>query len=200
MNLFDHDYYECGVSKGISLYENYRWLPERSFVEAHWFVKTLSVEREHTVIDYGCAKGFFVKAMRQLGYNCFGYDISEYAITNCDPEVKGFVFNTLDRTFDFGFCKDVLEHCIPETLPITLELLHTKAQKWLIIVPLAEGGKFIEPNCNKDITHRVFYTGNQWLSVFKSAGFKIWRSDTVLRGFKEHWKTPGGNLFVQVLS
>ena len=34
LNRFDRDYYEDGVRKGISGYEDYRWMPTRSLPEA----------------------------------------------------------------------------------------------------------------------------------------------------------------------
>ena len=41
------------------------------------------------VLDVGCAKGFLVKDLLALGIDAYGIDISEYAITNSEPEVTG---------------------------------------------------------------------------------------------------------------
>ncbi len=43
------------------------------------------------VLDVGCAKGFLVKDLRDLGIDCYGVDISNYAIENCHPEVRDFL-------------------------------------------------------------------------------------------------------------
>lgn len=41
-----------------------------------------------SILFGGCAKGFEVRAARELGYDAWGIDVSEYAIANVDPEVK----------------------------------------------------------------------------------------------------------------
>jgi 2-polyprenyl-3-methyl-5-hydroxy-6-metoxy-1,4-benzoquinol methylase len=71
---FNKDYYEDGVRKHISGYENYRWMPERSIPEA------LDIKNNfkfNTCVDYGCAKGFLVSALRLMGCDAYGEDISE---------------------------------------------------------------------------------------------------------------------------
>ena len=41
------------------------------------------------VLDVGAAKGFLVKDLLDLGIDCYGIDISEYAVSNCHPDVVG---------------------------------------------------------------------------------------------------------------
>ena len=41
------------------------------------------------LLDVGCAKGFLVKDLLELGIDAYGIDISEYALTHCEPEVVG---------------------------------------------------------------------------------------------------------------
>lgn len=41
------------------------------------------------VLDVGAAKGFLVKDLLELDIDCYGVDISEYAVTNCHPDVVG---------------------------------------------------------------------------------------------------------------
>lgn len=41
------------------------------------------------LLDVGCAKGFLVKDMLELGIDAYGIDISEYALMHCEPEVVG---------------------------------------------------------------------------------------------------------------
>lgn len=44
-----------------------------------------------TVFDVGCAKGFLVKALRDLGVDACGIDVSEYAIENAAPSVRPYL-------------------------------------------------------------------------------------------------------------
>ena len=83
--VFDKDYYENGVSKGISGYTNYHYRPEYVFPVAQ---KIKNHFGPFTVLDYGAAKGYLVKALRLLDVNAYGYDISKYAVENADPQIK----------------------------------------------------------------------------------------------------------------
>ena len=44
-----------------------------------------------TVFDIGCAKGFLVKALRSLGVEAYGIDVSDYAIELADPSVRPYL-------------------------------------------------------------------------------------------------------------
>ena len=63
---YDEDYFERGLSSGKSGYDNYRWLPELTIKFAYKIIKELNLREGDRVLDYGCAKGFFVKALRIL--------------------------------------------------------------------------------------------------------------------------------------
>ena len=41
------------------------------------------------ILDIGCAKGFLVKELIDLGIDAYGIDISDYAVRNCHPAVIG---------------------------------------------------------------------------------------------------------------
>ena len=55
MHLFTKDYYEDGIRKHISGYEEYKWMPTRSIPEA---LDILDKFDFYTCVDYGSAKGF----------------------------------------------------------------------------------------------------------------------------------------------
>ena len=121
-NQFNEDYYERGVQLGISGYSDYRWLPDLTIPMSQNIIQYLNIKKDHTILDFGCAKGYTVKALNDLGYNCYGTDISEYAISCAPASIKDklVLFDKEQKLlqslhFDFVIAKDVFEHIKPET-------------------------------------------------------------------------------------
>ncbi len=75
-----------------------RWIPVAEDIVRHFGLKA-----GDRVLDVGCAKGFLVKDLMTAcpGLEAFGLDISEYAVTHCEPEVVGrlHVGNALSLPF-----------------------------------------------------------------------------------------------------
>ncbi len=63
-----------------------RWIPIAEDIVRHFNLKA-----GDRILDVGCAKGFLVKDLMKVcpGLEAFGLDISEYALTHCEPEVVG---------------------------------------------------------------------------------------------------------------
>ena len=201
--VFNADYFENGVDKKISCYKDYHWMPDRSFSEAFAFIGNTCVTRTDRVVDFGCAKGFFVRAMRELEFNCFGVDISTYASSQATQSVSGRLMKMPDildtrLTFDYGFCKDVLEHS--NDILTTLSELRSLAPKWLLVVPLGDGRHYRIPEYEKDKTHLIRQDELWWVSRFNIVGFDVvWQSYRV-PGLKDKWYDAHkeGNLFVKL--
>lgn len=67
------------------------------------------------VLDVGCAKGFLVEHLRDLGIDAFGIDNSEYAISEVRGDIKEFcqIRSSLDpitEKYDLVTCIEVAEH------------------------------------------------------------------------------------------
>lgn len=78
------------------------------------------------VLEIGCAKGFLIKDLRDMGVDAWGIDVSQYAIDNCESEVApylkvGDVRTALsqykNREFDIVFSLRFLECISEEDLP-----------------------------------------------------------------------------------
>ncbi len=63
-----------------------RWIPVAEDIVRHF-----GLQAGMRVLDVGCAKGFLVKDLMAVcpGLEAYGIDISEYAITHCEPETVG---------------------------------------------------------------------------------------------------------------
>jgi SAM-dependent methyltransferase len=123
MSNFGKDYFDpnskkSGWSRVRGTYWQYdyeRMYPE--FKEMAYDIKTLFSPKR--VLDIGCAKGFLVKAFRELGIESYGVDVSEYAISKSPESVKPLLFISdlnsdhlpfEDNSFDTITFLGVLEH------------------------------------------------------------------------------------------
>ena len=70
-----------------------RWKPVAADIIEHF-----SLKPGDRFLDIGCAKGFLVKELVELGIDAVGIDVSEYAVRNCHPEVVDRVrIGTVDQ-------------------------------------------------------------------------------------------------------
>lgn len=61
-----------------------RWRPVAQDIVDHF-----GLQPGDKVLDVGCAKGFLVKDLLELGIDAYGLDVSVYALKVCEPEVIG---------------------------------------------------------------------------------------------------------------
>jgi len=196
MHLFTKDYYEDGVRKHISGYENYKWMPTRSIPEALDIQKNFKFK---TCVDYGCAKGFLVNALRIIGCDAYGEDISEYAVQNCHPNVRGYVSLPNNKFYDLLICKDVLEHIHEEQLPEVLQSLKCKSNQFFFVIPLGDDDRFRIREYEVDVTHVTKKDEEWWINLFESQGFELVRFSYDLGSIKKKWIEPhpyGNGFFI----
>jgi len=168
--VFNEDYYERGPEAGVSNFRDYRWRPELTIPAAMASIDYLDIKRGDSVLDFGCAKGYYVRAFRMLGRNAWGCDSSRYAVDQCDEEVRPFVKLCTEETpfpfarpFDYIIAKDVLEHMTEQQVTDFLNRFSdADAGTLFIIVPLAKDGKYIVPEDEMDKTHIIRKTPEQW--------------------------------------
>ncbi len=90
------------------IYENYpiqkqenNFFSKAIFSQQLKILKKIGLNKTHTIIDYGCGSGFFVKYLVNKGYKAFGYE----------PYNSKFNSTTiLSEQFDFVISQDVIEH------------------------------------------------------------------------------------------
>lgn len=114
-DFYDKEYFEGGKSN----YQGYEWKHQKG----NWTKYAGEIKQflnPRNAVDLGCAKGFFVHAMREQGIEAKGIDVSEYAIQHAYGLSKGHIVQgdfasgaITFRGFDLVTCMDVIEH-IPE--------------------------------------------------------------------------------------
>lgn len=199
---YDADYFLRGQESGKSLYSDYRWMPELTKPMVCSIISHLGIEHSSTILDFGCARGYVVRALRELGYTAYGYDVSRWAIDNCDRTVKQYLTCDDDSgvgSFDWIIAKDVLEH-IPEVQK-KIDQLVVSAQKGIFaVVPLSEvdGGRYVIKSYEKDVTHVHRLTLPTWAAMFLRTGWEVAYGYRV-RGVKDNYWQDGmymGNGFI----
>ena len=150
-------------------------------------VKYLGINEEDTILDFGCALGYLVKAFRLLGYETRGFDISNYVLSNCDKDIENYIHDEL-VTADWCISKDVFEHLHESEIDDTLKLFKSYFTNVFLVIPLGDGKKFVVPEYENDITHVTKQTKEWWENKFKKHGWKIEKFEYLIKGVKENWR------------
>lgn len=204
MISFDKNYYENGINTGISLYTNYKWLPDLTIPMAFRIIETLNIKNGDSILDFGCAKGYMVKALRLLYRNAYGVDISDYAINNCDKDVEKFLLKInnsseiikFNKIFDFTISKDVFEHISYDKIDDTLMNIKKYTNCLFAIVPLGDGKKYYIDSYELDKTHIIREDKDWWINKFKLTGYNDIVFYNKIKGIKENYSNmENGNGF-----
>jgi SAM-dependent methyltransferase len=122
---------------GLSGYERYDRQTSNADVAAYLLWRFFPITRS---LDVGCALGFVVEALRELGIEADGTDVSQYAVDHATPGAVGHLRrgDLLSRLpysrgqFDVVSALEVLEHIGPDDVPRALTELHRVCRGWLV--------------------------------------------------------------------
>jgi hypothetical protein len=122
---------------GLSGYERYDRYMSNADVAAYLVWRFLP--GNHT-LDAGCAFGFVVEALREVGVDAEGVDVSFFAIDHASPGARGHVRqgSLLDRlpfddaSFDVVSALETLEHLPPEAIPAAVRELRRVSRGYLL--------------------------------------------------------------------
>ena len=169
--IFDRDYFENGVATKKSNYKDYSWDRLGSYFQrtARHIVDLFKPER---TLDVGCAKGFLVKALDELGVDAYGVDPSTYAVSNAHPDVADKIQQEVAQsipypgdTFDVVTCFDVLEHIPAREVPKTLKELLRVSKQWVVLRVVTR-----EVEGDIDSSHETIRDKDWWTEKIEKAG------------------------------
>ncbi len=164
-------YFEKGEGSG---YINYSWKPELITPFIKGIIEKCVLEKGARILDFGCAKGFYVKILQNMGYDAIGIDVSEYALSKSPEDLRNRLFLLKDSPlelfepnyFNLIISKDVLEHVPEFALRYLIRELKRISKKLFLTVPFCdENRKYINRGDEFDKTHQIRYTLSEWLEL-----------------------------------
>lgn len=168
----DADAERAAVSYGRYYYEHDCGLPyERN---EHWLSFSRDIARRivddlapERVLDAGCAMGFLVEALRNLGVDASGVDVSAFALEQAHESVKEHVreaslADPLPGRYDLITCIEVLEHLPAADAEVALANLCTASDQVLFS---SSPFDYAEP------THVNVKPPEEWSAMFARHGF-----------------------------
>lgn len=119
--IYNKEYYDnYDINLGKVNYKNCEELKQVLKSAAKNIVDDLNPK---TVLDVGCATGHLVEALRDLGVEAYGIDISKYAIENVREDIKPYCAvcscaeslpKNFPKKYDLVFSNEVIEHLYEE--------------------------------------------------------------------------------------
>ena len=139
-----------------------RWKPVAKDIIDHF-----KLNKGDRVLDIGCAKGFLVKDLLDLGIDAYGVDVSEYALQNCMPETVGRLH--LCSAEDICFPKDSFAAVLSiNTLPNLDKLLIKSFKK---IENISSGKAFVQVDSYHSDEQKNFF--ESWVLTARYHDFQI---------------------------
>ena len=202
-DFYDFNYFENGPKSGKGWLSNYHWMPRRTFREAFAFIDTLGLDDNSYVLEFGTAKGYLIRALRELEIKADGCDISSYALSfapsgcwNSTDE------NTWEEHSNFGYThvivKDALEHLTYEQLPRILDNFTKVSNKMMCVIPMGDNGVYRIPEYHLEVSHLLIENEEWWRDQFEKKGWFVVKDCNHVAGLKDNWLycENGNHVFV----
>lgn len=141
--------------------------------------KIYKLKKNAKILDIGCAKGFLVKDLIDLGFDAYGLDISEYAIKNSHENVVGRIhlgnakkLPFADNTFDFVISLNTLHNLEKKDCKVALkEIVRVSKKKSFIQVDSYRDKKEKKIFLDWVLTAKYHDYPNNWIKLFKSSNY-----------------------------
>ena len=171
-------------------YGGYQYDPKYWSEVAKDFVEHFSIPKDSSILDIGCAKGYFLFELQQILNNpCLnGIDISTYAINCAHPllnaKLNNACISTLfesNKTYDYIFAINLLSELSYEMLIPSLQMIERLSLKSSYINLLTWNSESEREMIDAwNITSRSILTRAEWLRILQKASYKGYYSFTTL--------------------
>lgn len=141
--------------------------------------KIYKLKKNAKILDIGCAKGFLVKDLIDLGFDAYGLDISEYAIKNSHEDVAGRIhlgnakkLPFADNTFDFVISLNTLHNLEKKDCKVALkEIVRVSKKKSFIQVDSYRDKKEKKIFLDWVLTAKYHDYPDNWIKLFKGSNY-----------------------------
>jgi 2-polyprenyl-3-methyl-5-hydroxy-6-metoxy-1,4-benzoquinol methylase len=180
---YDRGYFEDGTKSNWP--DGYQWQSFAGvFTETAAFLASTFAEAT-SFLDVGCAKGFLVRALREMGKECWGVDHSPWALEHAEPAAFPYLIRgsaeaiAIERRFDIVLAFDLLPHLTEEQAS---QFLST-AREWtdvalVAVIPSFETEeqerRYPQADDDADLSHILMRSRRWWHERILRAG---WRQD-----------------------
>jgi SAM-dependent methyltransferase len=121
---------------GLSGYERYDRDSSNADAAAYLLWRHFDVGQ---ALDVGCALGFVVEALRELGVDARGFDVSQWAVDHAAQGARGHIARgdlleglPVSRPVPLVSCFETLEHLPPDAVPAAVAELRRVTGRWLV--------------------------------------------------------------------
>jgi cyclopropane fatty-acyl-phospholipid synthase-like methyltransferase len=139
------------------------------------------------LLDIGCAKGFLVRTLHELGKECWGFDHSQWAIEHAEACTIPYITQesldnvSYDRQFDILLALSVFESLTEaQALSFLWRARAWTRQAIFATIPSFQHEKDKElcQQDDRDLSHITIQSRQWWHELFLRAG---WRQDSLHR-------------------
>lgn len=179
-NKFDFEYFDGNRDQGYGGYKyDGRWIEVSKRAQ-----KRYKIKEGFKILDIGCAKGFFVKDLKDLNkkIEVVGIDISKYALKHCHPDVIDYLhygdaraLPFPDNSFDLVFAINVIHNFTKQDCIKAIKEINRVAKtkkKNFIQVDAYENEKELELFKKWVLTAKTCLKPREWEKLFFDADYK----------------------------
>jgi SAM-dependent methyltransferase len=178
-NKFGQEYFDGSREQGYGgyIYDG-RWQKVARTAKDRYFLAS-----GMSVLDIGCAKGFFVGDLMQEipGLKAVGIDVSGYALTKAKKDIQGYLYLSSadklpfpDNSFDAVFAINTLHNLDRDSCIKALREINRVAkfpEKTFVQVDAYHSLKDRALFEDWMLTAKTYCTPDEWLSLFDEAGY-----------------------------
>lgn len=174
-DYFDRDYY-AGHKSGLRFFKRESWYGKLWRRMVNWYrafvIKQLYKPKK--VLDVGCGRGYLVHALRNMGIEAYGVDISEHAVELSHEDVKPhlrradimrlpYADNEFDVVVTFGVLEHVEQGKIKRAINETVRVARKRIQHTLHTTD----NSIRKLLYRKDPAHVSLFSAAYWKKVFQ---------------------------------